>query len=462
MHPARPVPATAAARTPAAAVVARQFATLTLAGVAVAASFTNYGPLIPLLERELHAAAWQVGLLGTGLYLAIGLAYLPGGALADRFGPRRVLVAALAAIGAAGCLLPLHASLVWVVTCRLLVGFATGAALMAGSQAARLGRHAPLGQGLYGGATQLGAGLGLFVTPWLTGWRLAGVTGWRGAFLAWAGLALVAAAACRLLLLPDGPRPVRVRHVRRAAGTRPLWALGVVHLGTLGLGQGMAPWLPLVLAGTYRMPVPAAARVAAISLAVGMLVRPLGGALLGRQAVSERVLLRFGSGLACGGMGLVALATVRGGHLTAVLAAVGLVLIAVGVTVPYAVVFDLAGRIGDAHALGPGTGQGLVSAISAPASAFGPPLIGVLLERSGGYAAPFTALGLVALAGLARAVFAGGLLVRAASTAMPADEARLSAATRRLRRQRRFRPRLHRRRLTLRRRAATTRQPLMG
>jgi len=211
-----------------------------------------------------------------------------------------------------------------------------------------------------------------------------------------------------------------------------------VHLGTLGLGQGLAPWLPLVVAGTYRMPVPAAARVAAISLAVGMVVRPLGGALLGRRAVSERVLLRFGSGLACGGMGLLVLATARGGQLTAVLAAAGLVLIAVGVTAPYAAVFDLAGRIGDARALGPGTGQGLASAISAPASAFGPPLVGVLLERTGGYAAPFTALGLVALAGFASAVFAGGLLVRAAGTAMPADAARLAAATRHPWRQRRL------------------------
>jgi membrane-bound lytic murein transglycosylase B/MFS family permease len=426
MPPARPVPTTAA-EAPPAAVVARQFATLTVAGVAVAASFTNYGPLIPLLERELHAAAWQVGLLSTGLYLAIGAAYLPGGALADRLGPRRVLVAALAAIGAAGCLLPLHASLVWVVTCRLLVGLATGVAIMAGSQAARLGRHAPLGQGLFGGATQFGAGLGLFVTPWLTGWRFAGVTGWRGAFLAWAGLAVVAAAACQLLLLPDGQRPVRVRHVRRAARTRPLWALGVVHLGTLGLGQGLAPWLPLVVAGTYRMPVPAAARVAAFSLAVGMVIRPLGGALLGRQAVSERTLLRFGSGLAAAGMGLLALATVRGGHLAAILAGAGLVLVAVGVTAPYAAVFVLASRIGDARALGPGTGQGLVSAISAPASAFGPPLIGVLLARSGGYAAPFAALGLVALAGFASAILAGGLLLRAASTTMLADEVGLAA-----------------------------------
>jgi membrane-bound lytic murein transglycosylase B/MFS family permease len=426
MPPARPAPTTAA-EAPPAAVVARQFATLTVAGVAVAASFTNYGPLIPLLERELHAAAWQVGLLSTGLYLAIGAAYLPGGALADRFGPRRVLVAALAAIGAAGCLLPLHASLVWVVTCRLLVGLATGAAIMAGSQAARLGRHAPLGQGLFGGATQLGAGLGLFATPWLTGWRFAGVTGWRGAFLAWAGLAVVAAAACRLLLLPDGQRPVRVRHVRRAARTRPLWALGVVHLGTLGLGQGLAPWLPLVVAATYRMPVPAAARVAAFSLAVGMVIRPLGGALLGRQAVSERTLLRCGSGLAAGGMGLLALATVRGGHLAAILAGAGLVLVAVGVTAPYAAVFVLASRIGDARALGPGTGQGLVSAISAPASAFGPPLIGVLLARSGGYAAPFAALGLIALAGFASAILAGGLLLRAASTTMLAGEAGLAA-----------------------------------
>src|SRR5688500_15844770 len=92
---APPAPPDAATTAPPAGAVVRQFATLTLAGVAISASFTNYGPLIQVLQDELHASAGQVGLLSTALYVGIGICYLPGGMLADRAGSRRVLTAAL-------------------------------------------------------------------------------------------------------------------------------------------------------------------------------------------------------------------------------------------------------------------------------------------------------------------------------------------------------------------------------
>ena len=144
---------------------------LLLTAVAISANFLNYGPLIPLLQSELHISSGQAGLFSTFLYGGIACSYLPGGMLADRYGSRRVLMGALLLIGAGGCLLPLVASLPWMVGCRLLIGLGAGAAIVAGSQAAaRLGDYAALGQGLYGGAMQLGAGLGLFGTPLLLLW----------------------------------------------------------------------------------------------------------------------------------------------------------------------------------------------------------------------------------------------------------------------------------------------------
>ena len=53
--------------------------TLALAAVAISANFTNYGPLIPLLQRELHVTSGATGLFSTLLYVGIGLSYLPGG-----------------------------------------------------------------------------------------------------------------------------------------------------------------------------------------------------------------------------------------------------------------------------------------------------------------------------------------------------------------------------------------------
>src|SRR5258708_6085618 len=160
---------------------------LLLTAVAISANFTNYSPLIPLLQRELHISNGQVGLFSTFLYAGIACSYLPGGILADRFGSRRVLMGSLLLIGAGGYLLPLFPSLPWMVFCRMLTGLGSGAAIVAGSQAAaRLGNYAALGQGLYGGAMQLGAGLGLFITPWLLAH-----SDWHGVFQQWGLLPLL-------------------------------------------------------------------------------------------------------------------------------------------------------------------------------------------------------------------------------------------------------------------------------
>src|SRR5437764_236393 len=74
---------------------ALSLSTLALAAVAISANFTDYGPLIPLLQQELHATSGATGLLSTLLYVGIGISYLPGGWLADRYGSRRVLFGSL-------------------------------------------------------------------------------------------------------------------------------------------------------------------------------------------------------------------------------------------------------------------------------------------------------------------------------------------------------------------------------
>jgi cyanate permease len=372
-----------------------------LAAVAISCHFTNYGPLIPLLQSTLHASSWQVGLLSTLLYVGIGLTYLLGGVFADRWGARRVLFGSLLLVGGGGCLLPLFPNLVWIVSMRALIGLGSGAAIVAGSQAARVGPYAAFGQGLFGGAMQAGAALGLFVTP-----ALLASFGWQGAFVTWGLLGLVAAGGC-VVALGDEPVPAtsRPRRLREAWQSGALWSLGLIHFGTLGLGQAIASWLALYLAMSYGMPVGVAAMIGGLGLLAGTLFRPLGGWLLSRGRCEHVLLLRTGTLLACGGVILLALPL----HVP-LLSAWGITLLACGTTLPYAAVFDQAGRIGKTCALGPGTAQGVVSVISAPASAFGPPLIGVLLERGGSFTPAFGAFILVGLLAITAAVLAGPAL----------------------------------------------------
>ncbi len=398
----------------------RHLAVLAFAALAVAANFTNYGAVIPALRAELHVSAAQVGLLSTLLYVGIGVTYLPGGLLVDRIGPRRVLCLALLVVAAGGGLLPAIPQLAWVIACRLVVGLGAGVAILAGSQAARHTGREALGQGVFGGAMQVGAGIGLFATP-----TVAQAAGWRGTFWACALLALAASAACGLLMLPNPPLArVRQRRFAAAVRSRPLWGLGLVHLASLGLGQATAPWLGLYLTTVYpQFPLAHAARLAAAGLLIGTLVRPLGGALISWWHLRHTTLLRAGAVLVVLGLAMLAAP-----HQRPWLTVAGLVVFTTGTTLPYAAVFHQAGRIGDAVAFGPGAAQGVVSTISAPASAGGPPLIGWLLERSGGFAMPFAVLALVGLAGCASAVVAGGRAQRAPKGASPAELDVLSGA----------------------------------
>jgi cyanate permease len=384
--------------------------TLALAAVAIAANFTDYGPLIPLLQRELHITSGATGLFSTLLYVGIGLSYLPGGWLADRYGPRRVLFGALLLVEAGGCLLPVIPDLVWIVLCRFVIGLGAGAAIVAASQAARGGKYGAFGQGLFGGAMQLGAGLGLFATP-----TLQDLFGWRGTFTAWGALGLGASVLCLFALNSEAPGPAAEatsRRISAAFRSRSLWTIGLVHLGTLGLGQAIAPWLAVYFALSYGLPLDLSAMLGAVGLLAGMLFRPLGGMLLSRRVFTHSALMRTGTALACAGVVMLAFPL----HVPLV-TGWGLALFACGTTLPYAAIFDEAGHIGAESALGPGTAQGVVSVISAPASAFGPPLIGALLGQHGDFAFSFGAMVPIGIVALIAALLVGPIIARAKGAA---------------------------------------------
>src|SRR5216683_1739917 len=157
-----------------------------LTSVTITVHYTNYGPLIPTLRGDLHVDSGQVGLLSTLLFLGLAVAYIPAGALIDRYGSRPVLLGSTITSALGGILLPLFPNFSWLLACRAVIGLGLGGSFVAGAHiAANLGKHSSLGQGLYGGFIQVGTGLGLLVTP-----LLLAHFGWRGAFLCWGLLGL--------------------------------------------------------------------------------------------------------------------------------------------------------------------------------------------------------------------------------------------------------------------------------
>jgi nitrate/nitrite transporter NarK len=360
-----------------------------LVALTISANFTNYGGIQAALQDDLHITNESIGLLSTLLYLGIACGYVVGGGLVDRFGPRKVLIAALLTMGLGNAELAIMPHLNCVLVCRFLIGVGAGIGIVAGSQtAARLpGRAASVGQGLFGGAMQVGSGLGLFASPLLLPYL-----GWEGIFAFWGGLALLLAWQWTIwkealeATPPPSQKPFWQRFLKAARQPR-LIALGAVHLGTLGMGQAIAPWLAVFFASSpFILPISLAAGLGASGLLLGAITRPMGGLLLTRRAWRSH-LLRLSGLLAWIGLLIVVLCPtvlqlLFAGQAPLIahvsISLLGLLLAVAGWTLPYSSVFTRADQIGQQHALGRGTAQSVAMLLSAPASALGPVLIGWL------------------------------------------------------------------------------------
>ncbi len=348
-----------------------------LTSVTITVHYTNYGPLIPTLRGDLHVDSSQVGLLSTLLFLGLAVAYIPAGALIDRYGSRPVLLGSTITSALGGIVLPLFPNFSWLLACRAVIGLGLGGSFVAGAHiAANLGKHSSLGQGLYGGFIQVGTGLGLLVTP-----LLLAHFGWRGAFLCWGLLGL--AGVVVWLFVNDGEEahtPTKI-DIRSGIRSPAVWTLGLSHLGTFGLGNAMAAWISVYLAFQYNLPLALAATFGSIALLSGVFFRPLGGILIARRVIGPIPLLRMGTIMNCAGVGLLAI-PVR----FPPLAVAGLALIGIGATMPYTSVFNEAARL---RGVGKGVSQALVSIISIPAVIVGPPLIGFFYQRTSNFTLAF-------------------------------------------------------------------------
>ncbi|HVB20923.1 MAG TPA: MFS transporter [Ktedonobacteraceae bacterium] len=366
-----------------------------LTSVVTAVNYTNYGPLIPTLEADLHITSGQAGLMSTFLFLGLAATYIPAGILIDRIGPRYVLIGSCILLTIGGVLLPLYPNLVWMLAWRTVVGFGTGGAFVAGANiASRMGKYAPLAQGLYGGSIQVGSGSGLLITPLFFAW-----VGWRGSFLIWGLLGILAVIVW--LFIHDGQEVHAAHKIDVGAGLRSpsVWALGLSHQGTFGLGNAIAAWIAVYLASQYGLPLALAATLGSIALLMGVFFRPLGGILLARRAIGAIPLLRAGTIVSCTGL-LLLVIPLR----SPLLVIVGLAAIAIGTTTPYTPVFNEAAKL---RTVGKGVAQGLVSIISCPAVIIGPPIIGLIYSSTGNISLAFSSILIFGLIAIAASFLAG-------------------------------------------------------
>jgi MFS family permease len=260
---------------------------------------------LPDVQREFSTSASASTWLLTVFALASAVGHPVAGYLADRLGPRRVLVAGLVITGLSALVAALATAFAPLVGLRIVQALGTGTAFPAGiALLRRLDTAHPSDRPLppaWLGAVTMVSNLGAALGPMLGGLLLV-TLGWRALFLANLPIVLAATflllhhfpadragmrgeaggATCRRAVL-DGPLlSVSVRFAVActvffaAFFALPLWLLQSSRLGAVATGAVMAP---MVIASALIMPM--ATRTVARSGAAATSLAGAGGLCLG-------------------------------------------------------------------------------------------------------------------------------------------------------------------------------------
>ena len=357
-------------------------------GFATGWNIANVGSIAGQLSDVYGVDLAVIGLFTTALFITHVAMQIPAGRAADRFGGRRTGLVALAFLVAFNLVALLAPDPVLALGARLMIGVGTGLGFIAGSAYVRRESGTAFAQGLYGGAALGGGGVALAVVP-----VVANLVGWRAPFataivLALAGLVLLAAGP------PDGPRRRQQREHHVPTGVVRdvrLYKLAVLFSCSLGLSVVLGNWVTTLLEREGGMSRGGAGAIAALTLVLGIVSRPLGGWILQRHP--RRIRVAVGASLVGGALGSLAVAagTPPG------LAVLGAMTIGVAAGIPFAPSFQGAARLRpDAQAAAVGFVNGAASTVILVAT----PLLGLSFSLPGGGRAGFVAVALLWAAAL--------------------------------------------------------------
>jgi NNP family nitrate/nitrite transporter-like MFS transporter len=350
--------------------------------VAVATNYTIQGPALGYIRAEFALSSADAGMIATAFFAGAATTMLAGGAIADRIGPRPAvtlgfLLVTIGGLGA-GLLAPsFPALLAWRILGGLGsgFGFAAGAAYTSSIFDDR-GRH--LAQGLYGASFLLGSGITLAYIP-----VLAGPSGdWRLAFTL-SALAVAAVWVAWTVFAPGEPWVPGATRARAALAVavreRNTWLLALCHMCGFGMAIVVGTWVTLYLADAFGLPITAAGLIGSLTLVTGIASRASGGVIL-EGGIGPVRLIRAGLSLAIVGLSMLALAPALP------VAIVALVITGLGVGLPYAAVFNGAAA---SVPRSPASAQAIVGWGGLLTAVVGPPLVGILLDATGDFAAGF-------------------------------------------------------------------------
>jgi EmrB/QacA subfamily drug resistance transporter len=199
-------------------------------------SVVNVG--LPAIGRNLHGDAAQLQWIVNAYLLPLSALLLLGGALGDRFGRRKILIAGIALFAIGSALCGAAPSLEWLLAARALQG--TGAALLLPNSLAILGNTFDgEARGRAIGTWSATSAITAAVGPVLGGW-LIDTVGWRFIFFINLPVAL-GGIAMALAVVRDPPRDGSGARLDFLGAVLATAALAVLTWG-LTVGSGRAGW----------------------------------------------------------------------------------------------------------------------------------------------------------------------------------------------------------------------------
>ena len=211
---------------------ARALGSMIFSRVVYALNWMNVGAIFYLMSSDLNAGVSGLGGVTAVFYLGIGLFQIPGGLLAAKWGPKKVVVTGIflfsfAALGtAAATTISELAALRFVVGAGMAFVFSPGVVILA-----RLirGEKSGIGVGLFNSAYDLGGLVALF------GWVVvASLMGWRMSLLLSGGLGVLTGVLTMLFVPRDETRAefsVTIRPLLNILKDRRMILIGLGLLG---------------------------------------------------------------------------------------------------------------------------------------------------------------------------------------------------------------------------------------
>jgi MFS transporter, CP family, cyanate transporter len=226
----------------------RSAALITLIGFQLRSVIVGVPPVLPELRADLHLSFLATGAL-TGIpVLGLGAAAVPGALLVNRFGARRVVSAAALGLGLAASMRlspPLPYSLfIWTAILALLIGVAQPAiaVLIRNWFPGRIQQTSTI----YAMSLGAGALAGSTISVYLLA-----IGGWRGTFVAWAVLALLAAGVWIWRAPGRGSIHEPLPHgLGRLVRNRQVWHVAALFGGQSLVFYGGTTWIPFLLQST--------------------------------------------------------------------------------------------------------------------------------------------------------------------------------------------------------------------